>query len=840
MARWSSWIDGLTFGLRRLRSGQTVRQDCGKRARHWFAGKVRLGAEILEDRFAPAAFNIVSGAAVYNGDAGDNAVTVGLNGGSSTYQITDADATITLGVNATSLGWSGSGTNTITGPQGSVSSLEFDLLGGVNSLTVGASGFISAIPVPFSSFGAGVSDAFIASNVGSGINESTGDISITEYSTIDVEEPLVATNGNVNFLASGSVTIASQLVGNSAAVTAGSVEFDPFAVSIPNLNAGTMSVTAAGNITVSKTGIFAEGNSLSLHSGTSGTGNISFVSNPTIQADTQTYQAGDGAGTTASVDLVTDVPIFKNQVGTIAPNSLTLEQDAPVSDSSIPAATQFPGFIPPATYKIESDGGSVTLSTFSKVAGTDLTLDGATGVGITSAATLSAHSLFVTGTTNLNASVSTTTTQTYNSAVTLGTSPNLTGSAVIFDSTIAGAAHALTVTGPATFGGAVSGVTNLHVTGATSIGTTSISTSGTQAYDGNVTSTVASTTLTSTGNSAITFGAAIKPKGAGAIGTIALHTNAVTNLTAANTYSADLSHPSSADDLSNTAAAGGINLGGATLTVSPTASAVSDVYTIVQSAAGGITGTFAGLLNNSFLSSSGRIYQIKYTTTAVTLTDVAAVATKLVFSQQPSTVAAGVFMTPAVVVQIQDQAGNVFSSNAAVTLTVSGPTGSFAAGSVTTVNAVNGVATFSSLKFTKAGNLNTLTAQVNTLPTKVSNFFSVTAGAPASLSLLGGQSVLFKPSTVNTGNLRVQVFDMFGNPVNGAAVTFTAPTAGPAGKFNGTLSQVAVPTDSSGIATAPPFTTNSSLGSFTLIASLGGLHLNIAATTFFSSITVRV
>ena len=206
-------------------------------------GKVRLGAEILEDRLAPAVFDISGGVATYTGDAGANDVTVGLNSGTSTYQINDSDTTITLGSGAVLLGWTGSGTNTIIGPKSSVSSYAFSLGGGANSLTIGASGFIDPIAVPLSSVGAGTSDAFSVPNVGSGINESTGDISITNYTTISVQEPLVATSGNVTLSASGSVTIASQLIGNSASVTstAGSIEFDPFAVGIPNLNAGTMS-----------------------------------------------------------------------------------------------------------------------------------------------------------------------------------------------------------------------------------------------------------------------------------------------------------------------------------------------------------------------------------------------------------------------------------------------------------------------------------------------------------------------------------------------------------------------------------------------------------------------
>jgi hypothetical protein len=190
-------------------------------------------------------------------------------------------------------------------------------------------------------------------------------------------------------------------------------------------------------------------------------------------------------------------------------------------------------------------------------------------------------------------------------------------------------------------------------------------------------------------------------------------------------------------------------------------------------------------------------------------------------------------------VEIEDQAGDIVNSSAVVTLTSNGP-GSFAPGSVISVSAVSGIATFANLKFNKEGALYTITPHSGTLTTMASNFFSITAAAPSVLKLVGGGSVLFAPNTTNVGKLRVQALDMFGNPVPSATVTFTAPLTGASGKFNGILIQATAPTDMTGTATAPPFVTNSSLGSFTIIASLGALELDIAATTFFSSITVRI
>ena len=77
-------------------------------------------------------------------------------------------------------------------------------------------------------------------------------------------------------------------------------------------------------------------------------------------------------------------------------------------------------------------------------------------------------------------------------------------------------------------------------------------------------------------------------------------------------------------------------------------------------------------------------------------------ATKLAFTTQPATTAAGSTLAN-VVVQLQDVGGNnVSSNNVPITLTLSG--GSFATGSTTTVNTgTSGSATFSNLAITNAG-----------------------------------------------------------------------------------------------------------------------------------------
>jgi hypothetical protein len=103
----------------------------------------------------------------------------------------------------------------------------------------------------------------------------------------------------------------------------------------------------------------------------------------------------------------------------------------------------------------------------------------------------------------------------------------------------------------------------------------------------------------------------------------------------------------------------------------------------------------------------------------------AAAASKLVFLQQPPTsVAVNAIISPAVTVQVQDQFGNVTTSSAAVTMGLgTKPPGSKLNGTKT-VNAVNGVATFSNLSINKTGTF-TLVASATGLSAATSTSFTV-------------------------------------------------------------------------------------------------------------------
>jgi hypothetical protein len=143
--------------------------------------------------------------------------------------------------------------------------------------------------------------------------------------------------------------------------------------------------------------------------------------------------------------------------------------------------------------------GSTTIGQDTNLTGTDVsfagTLDGAHVLAVNGDASFAGSvggatpltSLNVTGETLLNgANVTTTSTQHYTGAVTLGAASTLTGSGVTFDATVDGGFD-LAVAGNATFNGAVGDSTplgSLSVSGIATLNTARITTSGNQSYAG--------------------------------------------------------------------------------------------------------------------------------------------------------------------------------------------------------------------------------------------------------------------------------------------------------------------------------------------------------------------
>ncbi len=103
------------------------------------------------------------------------------------------------------------------------------------------------------------------------------------------------------------------------------------------------------------------------------------------------------------------------------------------------------------------------------------------------------------------------------------------------------------------------------------------------------------------------------------------------------------------------------------------------------------------------------------------------IPTSVAFVQQPTTAATGTAIAPPVTVAILDQNMNVITtSSAAVTVAIATNPGNGTLAGTTTVNAVNGIATFSNLSIASIANGYTLSAQSGTLARAASSAFNIT------------------------------------------------------------------------------------------------------------------
>lgn len=99
--------------------------------------------------------------------------------------------------------------------------------------------------------------------------------------------------------------------------------------------------------------------------------------------------------------------------------------------------------------------------------------------------------------------------------------------------------------------------------------------------------------------------------------------------------------------------------------------------------------------------------------------------------------------------------------------------------------------------------------------------------APVAIAIAAGNNQTAAVTTDFATNLAVVVRNAAGSLVEAVRVTFTAPTTGPGGTFPGG-DTVTVITNSSGQATAPTFTANTGVGSYTVTAqALGGTNPSV-------------
>lgn len=237
------------------------------------------------------------------------------------------------------------------------------------------------------------------------------------------------------------------------------------------------------------------------------------------------------------------------------------------------------------------------------------------------------------------------------------------------------------------------------------------------------------------------------------------------------------------------------------------------------------------------LASSG--YALKATTTSLSVTGnsftvVAAAASKLAYTTQPTGATAGATLA-SFAAAVQDTYGNTVTTGTGSTdaVTVSVATGPGAASGTLSASAAAGVATFGSVTLTTAGSYTLkVTDTTRTLITAASNSFTIAAAAPIKLAIVQGPTDAFA-GTAMTPAVTVQVQDTYGNATatNGVLVTL-APSSG-------SISSGATATSStSGLATFTSLTFNSTTLGVTLTASASGYTPTAASAVF--NVTVPV
>jgi hypothetical protein len=258
-----------------------------------------------------------------------------------------------------------------------------------------------------------------------------------------------------------------------------------------------------------------------------------------------------------------------------------------------------------------------------------------------------------------------------------------------------------------------------------------------------------------------------------------------------------------------------ISSGTGTLVGSSTATATAGVATYSGL---GITGTGSYALTFT-------IGTISVTSNAITVTSAA--PSQLAITQQPTTIESGAAITPALTVAIKDATGNVVtSSSAAVTVSFNTGTGVL---TNATVNAVNGIATFSNLTVGSASGTVKLQVSSGTLAGATTNSITVN-------QVVRSLALVATPTTATTGTPMapqpvVELRDAAGLRVVSGTGAVTATVASGLGTLGGTTSVNAV-------AGQAAFTNLSITGTGMFTLAFNYTNLSVMTSVVTGSITV--
>jgi hypothetical protein len=338
-----------------------------------------------------------------------------------------------------------------------------------------------------------------------------------------------------------------------------------------------------------------------------------------------------------------------------------------------------------------------------------------------------------------------------------------------------GVAVAVSITGGS---GTITGTTtqSTGATGLATFGNLSINLAGTKNLR------AASTGLTPDTSSAFT----ISPAAASQLAFVQQPTDAVSNTAVAPAVTVQLLDP-----FGNTVSSSGVAV---TVSLSTGTGTLSGTLTRSTNASGlatfndlsiNLTGQKTLTAASAGLGSDG----------SAAFTILAGAATKVVFSQQPTTTSAGAAITPAVTVQLQDASGNgVPSAGVSVTLSLTAGTGTLAGTLIRTTDAT-GLATFNDLSISVTGS-KAITAASAGLTSAVSPSFTITPAAASKLVFVQEPTTAVAGATISPA-VTVQLRDAFGNNVPTPGVSVAMSLATGTGTLSGTVAQS---TDATGLA----------------------------------------
>jgi hypothetical protein len=206
-------------------------------------------------------------------------------------------------------------------------------------------------------------------------------------------------------------------------------------------------------------------------------------------------------------------------------------------------------------------------------------------------------------------------------------------------------------------------------------------------------------------------------------------------------------------------------------------------------------------------------------------------ATKIVFTQQPTTDTAGKVLTPAVQLTVEDAAGNTVTSfTGSVTVSIAVNPGGGTLSGTKTLSAVAGVATFGNLSIDKAGTGYRLQAVAGSLR-DTSQAFSVLAGTVTKLAFTQ------QPTTTTSGvsispSVKVAAQDAFGNTVSSFTGNVTLAITSGTGTAGAVLSGTLTLAANNGVATFSNLSIDKAGTGYTLRATATGL--TAATSTSFN------